>query len=108
MIPETWGLNVYKEGSDDRIESSGKITFPIPELVDNKDHMLLIYVLKSNGVCLGGTVAVLIFRTVIYSVRAGKIDVLAGRVLSLILIEVEFETGSIRSTPATMRRTSST
>ena len=39
MIPETWGLNVYKEGSDDRIESSGKITFPIPELVDNKDHM---------------------------------------------------------------------
>lgn len=39
MIPETWGLDVYKEGSDDRIESSGKITFPIPELVDNKDHM---------------------------------------------------------------------
>ncbi len=38
QIPSTWGLNVSnKDGLQEDL--SGKITMPIPVLVDNKDHM---------------------------------------------------------------------
>lgn len=39
MIPETWGLNVKKSSDGQTLPKSGKITFPVPIVVDNNDHM---------------------------------------------------------------------
>lgn len=36
LIPETWGINV-KDASGATVANSGKITFPVPEVVDNMD-----------------------------------------------------------------------
>ncbi len=40
-VPENWGVNVFNSDADDKapIDKSGKITLPMPTLVDNKDHM---------------------------------------------------------------------
>lgn len=39
QIPETWGLNVKKASDGQTLPQSGKITFPVPVVVDNNDHM---------------------------------------------------------------------
>ncbi len=36
-IPETWGMTV-KNADDDLVANGGKITFTVPDVVDNKDH----------------------------------------------------------------------
>lgn len=36
-IPETWGLTV-KDAEDNSVDNGGKITFTVPDVVDNKDH----------------------------------------------------------------------
>lgn len=39
MIPETWGLSVYnKANGTTPLANGGKVTFPVPTVVDNKDH----------------------------------------------------------------------
>ncbi|MCM1368610.1 MAG: hypothetical protein NC184_07365 [Roseburia sp.] len=39
QIPETWGLNVKTSSDGSALSNSGKITFPVPVVVDNNDHM---------------------------------------------------------------------
>lgn len=38
-IPETWGLNVEAAEGTTNVPEGGKITFTVPDVVDNKDHM---------------------------------------------------------------------